>query len=216
MMRVFAGVAALLAAAVVSAGAIASRWSFPGSHSASQGLPAGRDRSRRGNDVLCRVGRQRCDLSRQPPHRGGRNPCSGRNRKGGHRHRAGQAEQIVGGGRRNGQGVGLQHAGPEPLSARTRCPLRTRLSTTSGWSTRTAAVFTDSRKAVLYKVRIGAGGSIGSSVQTLTLSGAFALANGFNLNGIDATPNGKTLHLGSVQHREALPDRSGHRCDSPD
>jgi hypothetical protein len=30
-------------------------------------------------------------------------------------------------------------------------------------------------------------------VQTLTLSGAFALANGFNLNGIDATPNGKTL-----------------------
>jgi len=59
--------------------------------------------------------------------------------------------------------------------------------------TRTAAVFTDSRKAVLYKVPIGAGGSIGSSVQTLTLSGAFALASGFNLNGIDATPNGKTL-----------------------
>jgi sugar lactone lactonase YvrE len=58
--------------------------------------------------------------------------------------------------------------------------------------TRTAAYFTDSPKAVLYKIPIGAGGALGD-VQTIQLSGDFALAAGFNLNGIDATPNGKTL-----------------------
>jgi sugar lactone lactonase YvrE len=58
--------------------------------------------------------------------------------------------------------------------------------------TRSAAYFTDSQKAVLYKVRIGPGGGLGDA-QTIPLSGAFSLAPGFNLNGIDATPNGKTL-----------------------
>jgi sugar lactone lactonase YvrE len=58
--------------------------------------------------------------------------------------------------------------------------------------TRTAAYFTDSQKAVLYKVPIGGGGTLGD-VQTIQLNGDFALASGFNLNGIDATPNGKTL-----------------------
>jgi sugar lactone lactonase YvrE len=58
--------------------------------------------------------------------------------------------------------------------------------------TRGAAYFTDSRKAVLYVVPIGTGGALGS-FRTLTLSGDFSLASGFNLNGIDATANGKTL-----------------------
>jgi sugar lactone lactonase YvrE len=58
--------------------------------------------------------------------------------------------------------------------------------------TRNAAYFTDSQKAVLFKVPIGAGGALGAA-QTIPLSGDFALAAGFNLNGIDATPNGKTL-----------------------
>ena len=58
--------------------------------------------------------------------------------------------------------------------------------------TRNAAYFTDSRKAVLYVVPIGAGGAPGT-FRTLPLSGDFALGSGFNLNGIDATPNGKTL-----------------------
>jgi sugar lactone lactonase YvrE len=58
--------------------------------------------------------------------------------------------------------------------------------------TRTAAYFTDSQKAVLYKIPIGAGGAL-ADAQTIQLSGDFALASGFNLNGIDATPNGKTL-----------------------
>jgi sugar lactone lactonase YvrE len=58
--------------------------------------------------------------------------------------------------------------------------------------TRTGAFFTDSQKAVLYRIPIGAGGALGD-VQTIPLTGDFALASGFNLNGIDATPNGKTL-----------------------
>jgi sugar lactone lactonase YvrE len=55
-----------------------------------------------------------------------------------------------------------------------------------------AAYFTDSRKAVLYVVPIGTGGALGP-FSTLTLTGDFVLGSGFNLNGIDATPNGKTL-----------------------
>jgi sugar lactone lactonase YvrE len=58
--------------------------------------------------------------------------------------------------------------------------------------TSTGAYFTDSQKAVLYKVPIGPGGALGNA-QTINLSSPFALEPGFNLNGIDATPNGKTL-----------------------
>jgi sugar lactone lactonase YvrE len=58
--------------------------------------------------------------------------------------------------------------------------------------TRSAAYFTDSRKGVLYVVPIGTEGALGA-FRTLSLSGDFALGAGFNLNGIDATPNGKTL-----------------------
>jgi sugar lactone lactonase YvrE len=55
-----------------------------------------------------------------------------------------------------------------------------------------AAYFTDSRKAVLYKVPIGPGGRLGA-FEPLALTGASLALAGFNLNGIDATPNGKTL-----------------------
>jgi sugar lactone lactonase YvrE len=55
-----------------------------------------------------------------------------------------------------------------------------------------AAYFTDSRKAVLYKVPIGPGGALGA-FETLSLTGAPLALSGFNLNGIDATRNGKTL-----------------------
>ena len=61
--------------------------------------------------------------------------------------------------------------------------------------TRTAAWFTDSFKPVLYRVPLGAGGRPGaqSAVKTVRLTGAYRHASGFNVNGIDATPNGKTL-----------------------
>jgi hypothetical protein len=55
-----------------------------------------------------------------------------------------------------------------------------------------AAYFTDSRKALLYKVPIGPGGALGTS-EVVSLTGANLALGGFNLNGIDATANGKTL-----------------------
>jgi sugar lactone lactonase YvrE len=59
--------------------------------------------------------------------------------------------------------------------------------------TRNAAYFTDSQKPVLYKIPIGPGGALGE-VQTIALSGDYVhVAGATNLNGIDATPNGRTL-----------------------
>jgi sugar lactone lactonase YvrE len=58
--------------------------------------------------------------------------------------------------------------------------------------THDAAYFTDSRKAVLYRVPLGPGGKLGDA-ETIPLGGDFVLGSGFNLNGIDATRNGKTL-----------------------
>jgi sugar lactone lactonase YvrE len=59
--------------------------------------------------------------------------------------------------------------------------------------TRNGAYFTDSQKPVIYKVPIGKGGRL-ADAQTLQLSGDYTHVNGaFNLNGIDATSNGKTL-----------------------
>jgi sugar lactone lactonase YvrE len=59
--------------------------------------------------------------------------------------------------------------------------------------THDAAYFTDSQKAVLYKVPIGPGGALGDA-QPINLGGGYVhVAGAFNLNGIDATPDGKTL-----------------------
>ena len=59
--------------------------------------------------------------------------------------------------------------------------------------TKRAAWFTDSNRAVLYRLPLTKNGLPAATAQTVTLTGAFQLAAGFNLNGIDATPNGKTL-----------------------
>jgi len=61
--------------------------------------------------------------------------------------------------------------------------------------TKLAAWFTDSFKPVLYRVPLGPGGRPGaaSSVKTVQLSGDYQQQSGFNVNGIDATANGKTL-----------------------
>lgn len=58
--------------------------------------------------------------------------------------------------------------------------------------TQDAAFFTDSNRSVLYRVALGPNGSLGD-LQTLNLTGDFQFVAGFNLNGIDATPNGKWL-----------------------
>jgi len=61
--------------------------------------------------------------------------------------------------------------------------------------TKRAAWFTDSLKPVLYRVPLGPNGRPGaqSAVQAVSLGGNYAHGAGFNVNGIDATPNGKTL-----------------------
>lgn len=59
--------------------------------------------------------------------------------------------------------------------------------------TRTGAYFTNSARAELYRIPIGNGGRLGSTVQTISLTAPFQLQAGFNANGIDATPNGRWL-----------------------
>ena len=61
--------------------------------------------------------------------------------------------------------------------------------------TRDAAWFTESQGAVLYRVPIAPDGTLGSQadVETVPLTGDFTLAPGFNVNGIDAKPQGDTL-----------------------
>jgi sugar lactone lactonase YvrE len=59
--------------------------------------------------------------------------------------------------------------------------------------TRTGAYFTNSNRAELYRVPIGNGGRLGTTVQTIALQPPYAQSAGFNANGIDATPNGRWL-----------------------
>jgi len=61
--------------------------------------------------------------------------------------------------------------------------------------TKDAAWFTDSQAAFLYRVPIGPGGELGpqADVQRVPLTGEFMMGPGFNVNGIDATPDGETL-----------------------
>jgi len=62
-------------------------------------------------------------------------------------------------------------------------------------ATKGAAWFTDSINPVLYRVPLGADGTPGdpAGVETVPLSGDIVFREGFNVNGIDATPNGETL-----------------------
>jgi sugar lactone lactonase YvrE len=61
--------------------------------------------------------------------------------------------------------------------------------------TKKAAWLTDSMKPVLYRVPLGAAGRPGaaSAFSTVSLTGDYVHGAGFNVNGIAATPNGKTL-----------------------
>jgi sugar lactone lactonase YvrE len=59
--------------------------------------------------------------------------------------------------------------------------------------TRDGAYFTDSVQQQLYRVPLGPGGALGAAAETVPLSGDIAYVSGFNVNGIDATPNGRTL-----------------------
>jgi sugar lactone lactonase YvrE len=67
--------------------------------------------------------------------------------------------------------------------------------------TRDAAYFTDSNNPVLYVVPFGRGGKLGE-MTTLPLTGALEYAEGFNVNGIEASPDGRTLLV--VQSNKGL------------
>jgi sugar lactone lactonase YvrE len=60
--------------------------------------------------------------------------------------------------------------------------------------TKDAAWFTDSNRQVLYRLPIARNGRLGASAEEVPLTGDVQFVPGqFNANGIDATPNGKTL-----------------------
>jgi hypothetical protein len=59
--------------------------------------------------------------------------------------------------------------------------------------TKRAAWFTDSFKPVLYRVPLGPNGRPAGSFTPVTLDGDYVQGANFNVNGIDATANGKTL-----------------------
>ncbi|MFB9907370.1 superoxide dismutase [Allokutzneria oryzae] len=56
-----------------------------------------------------------------------------------------------------------------------------------------AAFFTDSQKAVLYKLPLGRGGALPAQAVTVALGGEWVQAAGLNANGIETTPDGKAL-----------------------
>jgi outer membrane protein assembly factor BamB len=59
--------------------------------------------------------------------------------------------------------------------------------------TTAGAFFTDSNRPVLYKVPLAPNGTPAATFETIALTGDYQHMPGFNLNGIDATPDGKTL-----------------------
>ncbi|ATE53676.1 SMP-30/gluconolactonase/LRE family protein [Actinosynnema pretiosum] len=60
--------------------------------------------------------------------------------------------------------------------------------------TRTAAYFTDSRKALLYRLPLGRAGELPSEFDVVPLTGDFSLTPGVNnANGITTTPDGRAL-----------------------
>lgn len=67
--------------------------------------------------------------------------------------------------------------------------------------TQDAAYFTDSLNPVLYVVPIGPGGELGEA-RTLPLTGDLEYIPGFNVNGIEASPDGRTLLV--VQSNKGL------------
>lgn len=67
--------------------------------------------------------------------------------------------------------------------------------------TRRAAYFTDSFVPVLYKVALSAAGAPGSAA-TIPLSGDYVFQDGFNTNGIVATPNGNRLIIAHTARGE--------------
>jgi sugar lactone lactonase YvrE len=79
--------------------------------------------------------------------------------------------------------------------------------------TREAAWFTDSVRPFLYRVAIAPNGALGAA-QEIPLTGDIRFVTGFNVNGIDATPNGKTLVIVQSNTGKLFTvDASGHASE---
>jgi sugar lactone lactonase YvrE len=159
---------------------------------APNGLPARRDRGRPGDDLLRRLRRERRDLPRRPAHR---------QRRGVHPRRGRKAATGIELDRRSrlfvaGAGTGNAYV----YNASTRALIRMYSLGSPPATfindvvvTPKAAYFTDSQRAVLYRIPIGPRGGLGDA-RTIALAGDYSHVDGAtNLNGIDATPSGKTL-----------------------
>ena len=59
--------------------------------------------------------------------------------------------------------------------------------------TEDAAYFTDSRKALLYKLPLGRGGQLPAKAESIPLGGEWVQSEGLNANGIETTPDGRNL-----------------------
>jgi hypothetical protein len=59
--------------------------------------------------------------------------------------------------------------------------------------TREAVYVTNSNDDVLYRIPLGPAGALGGAAETLPLGGEWRQVSGFNANGIEASPNGRTL-----------------------
>lgn len=190
MIRVLTIAAALLVAAIVSGGAPAAPQAFPDVIQLPRGFqPEGIEV---GKGTTFYVG----SVANGAIYRGNLRTGAGAVLKPGETGRAATGIELDNRNRLWVAGAGTGKA--YVYDAKTGALLRTYTFATSDTFindvvvTRSDAIFTDSRKAVLYHVPIGSGGALGAS-HTIPVIGDFVLASGFNLNGIDATRNGKTL-----------------------
>ena len=169
-----------------------AKGSFPETIPLPNGFAARGDRGRQGRHVLRRLDSDRRRLRRQPPHRDRQRP---RPRRDGPRRDRAQVRPrpAVGLGRGDRQGVRLRRPNgrARPASTSSRPAQARRSSTTS--SSRGGRVLHRLATGRDLQGRDSPARRAGGALTAITLTGDYQHVAGFNLNGIDATPNGKTL-----------------------
>ena len=209
MTRVLTIVAALLMAAIAAGGAPGAqqKQAFPEVIQLAAGIPARRNRSGEGHHLLRRLRRER-----------GRSTgaiCARGRAQSSFPGTTGKAATGIELDNRNrlwvaGAGTGKAYV----YDARTGAPIRTyTFASTDTFIndvvvTRTAAIFTDSRKAVLYHVPIGPGGALGAA-HTIPVTGDFVLGERLQPQRNRCDPQWQDTDRGPVEQRQALPHRSG-------
>ena len=122
----------------------------------------------------------------------GRGPRARRGRDGSRRHRGGRAQPALGGRRCHRPGRVYDAGSGRSCVASSSPPATSFVNDVV--VTKDAAYYTDSIDQVMYVVPIGRGGRPGA-VRTVPLTGDIVYGAGFNVNGIVAVPDGRTLVL---------------------